>query len=282
MRAMAGVSDAKRIIRRIEPDIIFSKGGFVGLPVALAAKRCRIPLVLHESDMTSGLANRLSIRYAAAVCASFPETMANLPNDKARLTGNPIRAELLHGNAARGRAFCGFTDDKPVLLVTGGSLGAERLNKAVIEALPSLLEDFNVIHLCGKGKTIGDAQKGAYAPFEFVSDEMPDILAAANVVISRGGANALNEFLAVKKPALLVPLSRATRGDQIDNAKSFEARGFSMVLSEEELMPERLVSDVKKLYAKRAEYVSKMAQSPLVDGVSEVMGAIAWVLKADK
>ncbi|MCL2406524.1 MAG: undecaprenyldiphospho-muramoylpentapeptide beta-N-acetylglucosaminyltransferase [Defluviitaleaceae bacterium] len=275
---VGGIRDAKDIIKKIRPDVIFSKGGFVGLPVAMAARRCRVPLILHESDLTSGLANRLSIRYAKRICVSFPETLKELPAEKAVFTGNPIRQELYKGDTSKARKLCGFADNKPIALIMGGSSGSELLNNVVLEALPLLLPKFNIIHLAGKGKLGGAQLKYGYKAFEFLTDEMPDMLAAADIIVSRAGANAINEFLALRKPALLIPLARATRGDQIDNAKSFAARGFAKILSEADLNVDTLTNEIEILFAEKDKYVSNMINSPLFDTNNEVMEIILSVV----
>ena len=231
-RVVKGFSEAKKILKQIKPDIVFSKGGFVSVPVVRAAASLKIPCIIHESDMTPGLANKLCIPVATKVCCNFPETLQNLPADKAVLTGSPIRGELTKGNKIAGLDLCGFSANQPVIMVIGGSLGAANVNKAVRDALPALLKDFQVVHLCGQGKVDNLLlnTKG-YKQFEYVKAELKDLFAMADVVISRAGANAICELLALKKPNLLIPLVSGSRGDQILNANSFEAQGFSMVLS---------------------------------------------------
>ena len=235
-RVVKGFSEAKKILKQIKPDIVFSKGGFVSVPVVRAAASLKIPCIIHESDMTPGLANKLCIPVATKVCCNFPETLQNLPADKAVLTGSPIRGELTKGNKIAGLDLCGFSANQPVIMVIGGSLGAANVNKAVRDALPALLKDFQVVHLCGQGKVDNLLlnTKG-YKQFEYVKAELKDLFAMADVVISRAGANAICELLALKKPNLLIPLVSGSRGDQILNAKSFEAQGFSMVLSEDDI-----------------------------------------------
>ena len=227
-RVLKGFSEAKKLIRLLKPDVIFSKGGFVSVPVVVAGKQCKVPVIIHESDMTPGLANKLSIPSAVKVCCNFPETVDLLPADKAVLTGSPIRQELLEGDAEKARSFTGFTSDKPVILVIGGSLGAVAVNNAVRSNLPELLKDFQIIHLCGRGKldpTLNNLN--GYVQYEYIKDELKDLFALTDIVISRAGANAICELLALHKPNLLIPLSaNASRGDQILNARSFERHGI--------------------------------------------------------
>ena len=275
-RVLKGFSQARKILKDLKPDVVFSKGGFVTVPVVIAAKRLKIPALIHESDMTPGLANKLCLSSASKICCNFPETVNNLPADKAVLTGTPIRQELLSGNADAGRKFCGFTADKPVIMVIGGSLGAASVNDNVRKILPELLKDFQVVHLCGKGKT-DESLKGTtgYVQYEYIQDELPDLFAMADVVISRAGANAICEIRELHKPNLLIPLSaKASRGDQILNARSFERQGFSMVMEEEELTDEKLLAAVHKLYDSREDFINAMNQSSQQDPIKTIIGLI--------
>lgn len=275
-RVLKGFGEAKKLLKKLQPDVVFSKGGFVTVPVVIAAKRCRIPAIIHESDMTPGLANRLCISSAYKVCCNFPETVACLPAEKAVLTGTPIREELLEGNKLDALNFCGFTAQKPVLLVIGGSLGSVAVNDAVRSILPELLQEFQVIHLCGKGKMEESLQNTeGYVQFEYIKKELPDLFALADVVISRAGANAICEISALAKPNLLIPLSaKASRGDQILNARSFEKQGYSMVMEEEEITPEKLLASVRTLYQNRQTYIEAMAGSSHTDSIRKIVELI--------
>ena len=246
------------------------------MPVVIAAKKCRIPAIIHESDMTPGLANKLCLSSAAKICCNFPETVNSLPKDKAVLTGTPIRRELMDGDKETAREFCGFTDEKPVLMVIGGSLGAASVNENIRKILPELLKDFQVIHLCGKGKTDESLKSTeGYVQFEYIKDELPDLFALADIVVSRAGANAICELNALKKPNLLIPLSaNASRGDQILNARSFERQGFSMVMEEEEITEQTLLDAVHKLYANRKTYISAMSDSKHMDSIHQITSII--------
>ena len=277
-RVLKGFGEAKRLIKELQPDVIFSKGGFVSVPVVMAGKRNKVPIIIHESDMTPGLANKLCLSSAAKVCCNFPETVNNLPKDKAVLTGTPIRQELLHGNKEHARAYCGFTSDKPVLLVIGGSLGAASVNENVRKILPELLKEFQVIHICGKGKTDESIQLTGYVQYEYVQEQLPDMFALADVVISRAGANAICELAALSKPNLLIPLSaKASRGDQILNARSFERQGFSLVLEEEQLTKETLLAAVKNLYENRTTFINSMKNSGQQDSIGTIIKLIEEV-----
>ena len=260
-RILKGYAEADRLMKKIRPDVVFSKGGFVTVPVVKAAKRRHVPCVLHESDISPGLANRLCISSAAAVCANFPETLEHLPEGRAYLTGSPIRAELFSGNRLTGLDFCGFTAGKPVILVIGGSLGSVRVNEAVREVLPQLLVRYQIVHRCGKDK-IDETLQGTegYVQYEYIQKELCDLLDAADIVISRAGANAICELLALHKPNILIPLSmEASRGDQILNAASFEKQGYSYVIREEELTSERLLQAVREVDERKQDYKNAMA-----------------------
>lgn len=281
-RVLKGFGQAKKLLKELKPDVVFSKGGFVTVPVVIAAKRCKIPAVIHESDMTPGLANKLCLSSASKICCNFPETVENLPKEKAILTGTPIRQELMDGNPQLGRTFCGFTSDKPVLMVIGGSLGAASVNENIRKILPELLKEFQVIHLCGKGKT-DQALSGTegYVQYEYIKKELPDLFALADIVISRAGANAICEINALKKPNLLIPLSaKASRGDQILNARSFERQGFSMVLEEEEITEETLLNAIHQLYADRQSYIDAMSQNGHVDSIQKIIDIIEACIKS--
>lgn len=275
-RVLKGFSEAKKLLKQLKPDVVFSKGGFVTVPVVVAAKRCKIPAIIHESDMTPGLANKLCIPSAAKVCCNFPETVKNLPENKAVLTGTPIRQELMNGSKEAARAFCGFHDQKPVLMVIGGSLGAASVNENIRKILPELLKEFQVIHLCGKGKMDESlCNTEGYVQYEYIKQELPDLFALADVVISRAGANAICELHALHKPNLLIPLSaKASRGDQILNARSFERQGFSMVLEEEEITEETLLNAIKELYANRQTFIDTMAGSSEMDSIRQITSLI--------
>lgn len=275
-RIIKGYAEADKLMKKIKPDVVFSKGGFVTVPVVKAAKRRKVPCVLHESDISPGLANRLCLSSATAICANFPETLENLPEDKAYLTGSPIRSELFSGNRLKGLDFCNFTANKPVILVIGGSLGSVRVNEAVREILPQLLETYQVIHLCGKDK-IDEELKGTegYVQYEYIQKELCDILDAADIVISRAGANAICELLALHKPNILIPLSlEASRGDQILNAASFEKQGFSYVIKEEDLTSDKLLDAVQYVSENKQVYQAAMSASNQQNAVIKVADII--------
>lgn len=281
-RVVKGFSEAKKFLKDYRPDVIFSKGGFVSVPVVHAGASLGIPCIIHESDMTPGLANKICIPVAKKVCCNFPETLQQLPSEKAVLTGSPIRSELAQGNKLAGLNMCGFSANKPVIMVIGGSQGAANVNKAVRDALPRLLTDFQIVHLCGKDKVDNLLLNTAgYKQFEYVKAELKDLFAMADLVISRAGANAICELLALKKPNILIPLpATSSRGDQLLNAKSFESQGFSIVINEDDLTTELLVDKVHELYFSRQTFRDAMNDSGQMDSIKTIMSLIREVTVA--
>jgi UDP-N-acetylglucosamine--N-acetylmuramyl-(pentapeptide) pyrophosphoryl-undecaprenol N-acetylglucosamine transferase len=275
-RVIKGVYESYRLLRRLKPAIVFSKGGFVSVPVVLGGWMNKIPVIIHESDMTPGLANKISIPFAAKVCVTFPESMQHVQNQKAMLTGLPIRERILNGKASKGYHLCDFHSQKPVILIMGGSLGSQVINQAVRNNLDRLLVQFQIVHICGNGNVSKDIfGKRGYKQFEYISDELPDVMAMSDLVISRAGATSIYEFLLLKKPMLLIPLSlQASRGDQILNAKSFQKAGYADVLPEEELTSESLAERVETLYAKREAYKEAMSSRKETNAVETIVKLI--------
>ena len=253
-KVLKGYTQSIRLLKKIKPDVVFSKGGFVSVPVVLAAKHCKVPAIIHESDLTPGLANKLAIPSATKVCCNFPETLSYLPKEKAVLTGSPIRQELLTGDAEHAFSLCHFKDhNKQTILIVGGSSGSRVINTAIRGLLPELLKNYNVIHLCGKD----------------------NMFALADLVISRAGANAICELLALRKPNILIPLSAAaSRGDQILNANSFRSQGFSYVLEEEDLSNTTLLEAIEHVFQKKEEYIKAMENSNSRNSIDTIIGLI--------
>jgi UDP-N-acetylglucosamine--N-acetylmuramyl-(pentapeptide) pyrophosphoryl-undecaprenol N-acetylglucosamine transferase len=275
-KVIKGVFEAKSIIKKEKPDIVFSKGGFVSVPVVLGAYFNRIPVIIHESDITPGLANKISMPYATKICVTFEEAMEHVNKKKAVLTGSPIRGELSRGSRIKAKEFCKFKDDKPVILVTGGSLGSRIINECVRESLNDLLKTFNVIHLCGKGnmdKSL-NVVKG-YAQFEYIKEELSDLMQLADIVISRAGSNTIFELLALKKPNILIPLSaKASRGDQILNANSFSKAGYSKIIEEENLNALNLLENIQEVNRNKATYIENMSKSKQRDSLGKIVELI--------
>lgn len=276
-KVLKGYGQSIKLLKKLKPDVVFSKGGFVSVPVVLAARHCKIPAIIHESDLTPGLANRIAIPRATKVCCNFPETLSYLPKDKAVLTGSPIREELLSGNAESAFSLCRFKDhSKRVILIIGGSSGSRAINTAIRDLLPELIKNYNIIHLCGKGnlEPTLDTVSG-YAQFEYANQELADMFKLADLVISRAGANAICELLALRKLNILIPLSAAaSRGDQILNANSFRSQGFSYVLDEEELTNTTLLEAIEHVFRKKDSYMEAMAQSSMGNSIETIIGLI--------
>ena len=276
-KVLKGYQQAIHLLKKIKPDVVFSKGGFVSVPVVLAAKHCKIPAIIHESDITPGLANKIAIPSAVKVCCNFPETLKYLPEGKAVLTGSPIRKELLNGNPDNARKLCHFEDsDKPVILIIGGSSGSRAINTAIRNLLPELLKRYNIIHLCGKGNLDTSLNETTgYAQFEYANKELSDMFALASLVISRAGANAICELLALRKPNILIPLSvAASRGDQILNANSFRSSGYSYVLEEENVTNTALLDAINYVFEHKASYVDAMEKNSEKNSIDTIVKLI--------
>jgi len=279
-RVAKGVLQAYRKIRQLRPHVVFSKGGFVSVPVVIAASMNRVPAVIHESDLTPGLANRISAPFAAKICHTFPETGRYLKASKSVHIGPVIRPELKRGKAIRGYHLCDFVQDKPVVLIMGGSQGSQKINRAVREILPELTGQFQVVHICGKGQLDTALKNRGYKQFEYVHDELADLLAMADLVVSRAGSNSICEFLTLQKPMLLIPLSRsASRGDQIDNARSFQQRGYCEVLQEEEMTNRTLLDGIRRTYERREELRAAMKDAVRNDPLTELANLITSAAK---
>lgn len=281
-KVMKGVLDASKILSKEKPDIIFSKGGFVAVPVVIAASMKKIPVVSHESDLTPGLANKLSAPFCNKLCVTFRESLKYIKDNKGVLTGTPIRREIFEGSKIKGKQICGFKDDKEILLIVGGSLGSQNINNAIRNDINELLKDFNIIHLCGKGNVDNSLKnKDGYVQFDYVKEDLTHLLAAADLIVSRAGANVIFELLALKKPTLLIPLSRkSSRGDQILNANSFEKEGFSLVLDEDEMLEKNnILEKIKELRNKKQELISNMSKSEMGNGVDSIYKVILSSIK---
>lgn len=276
VKVLKGICQAKSILKKIKPVAVFSKGGFVSVPVVFAASKLGIPVVLHESDFTPGLANRLCIPRVDKICVAFEPTLKHIPEGKGVYTGLPIRSALLYGDRARGLALCGFTGKKPVLLIMGGSMGAKAVNDALDEVMPELADRFDVAHIRGKGNMLDCCEGKGYVQFGFVDAELPDLYAAADIMISRAGATAVFEILALALPALLIPLPKAvSRGDQLLNAAYFKGRGFSHVMEQEALNPDAILKAVDELYTQREALKEAMKREAIGDAAQRVAEVIA-------
>jgi UDP-N-acetylglucosamine--N-acetylmuramyl-(pentapeptide) pyrophosphoryl-undecaprenol N-acetylglucosamine transferase len=272
-RIKLGFLKSLLLVRKTRPGVLFSKGGFVSCPVVWACWLLRVPVVIHESDISPGLANRLSLPFAKKICYSFPETAAHLVKSKAVHTGIPVREALFSGDAGKGRALCGFSGEKPVVMVIGGSLGSQAVNACVRESLDMLLREYQVCHVCGRGN-LAESRPG-YAQFEYVNDELSHLFAMADVVVSRAGATALFELAALNKPNLLIPLPlSASRGDQILNAASFEKQGFSRVLAQEKMTAATMVENIRLVHENRMAMKAAMKERAPKNAIAEIIRVI--------
>lgn len=259
-KVLKGIRDARKILKNEKPDLLFSKGGFVSVPVVIAARTLNIPTIIHESDLTPGLANKIALRFAKKIYTTFEDTLHYLPNAKADFVGATVREDLRYGDPSRGYQLTQFTKDKPVLLVMGGSLGSKKLNDIIRQNLSLLLEQYQIVHLTGKGLIDPSLNsRDGYVQYEFVKDDLTDLLAITNSVISRAGSNAIYEFLTLRIPMLLIPLGLdQSRGDQIDNAKNFESKGYGRFITEEGLTGERLLNELNKIEKDRGTIIKTM------------------------
>ena len=276
-----GIGEAIKILKDNKVNVIFSKGGFVSVPVVIAAARLRIPVISHEADFTPGLANKIATPLSKKVCCNFEETLKML-GKKGVFTGCPIRKELLSGNKKRGLEFLNFKNDKPILFVTGGSLGSKYINDLIRNNIDEILKEFNVVHSCGKGKFDNKINRDGYRQFELLTSELPDVFAATDLVVSRAGANVIFELLALKKPNLLIPLStKASRGDQILNANSFMRKKYSVVLLEEDqdAHPELFFKKLNELKNRKDEIIANMKNSTEINAINHICDLIEEYIK---
>ncbi|HHA6521882.1 TPA: undecaprenyldiphospho-muramoylpentapeptide beta-N-acetylglucosaminyltransferase [Staphylococcus aureus] len=258
-KVLKGILDARKVLKKEKPDLLFSKGGFVSVPVVIAAKSLNIPTIIHESDLTPGLANKIALKFAKKIYTTFEETLNYLPKEKADFIGATIREDLKNGNAHNGYQLTGFNENKKVLLVMGGSLGSKKLNSIIRENLDALLQQYQVIHLTGKGLKDDQVKKSGYIQYEFVKEDLTDLLAITDTVISRAGSNAIYEFLSLRIPMLLVPLGLdQSRGDQIDNANHFADKGYAKAIDEEQLTAQILLQELNEMEQERTRIINNM------------------------
>lgn len=259
-KVLKGILDARRILKKEKPDLLFSKGGFVSVPVVIAAKSLKIPTIIHESDVTPGLANKIALKFAKKIYTTFEETLNYLPKEKADFIGATIREDLKNGSTERGYELTGFVNHKKVLLVMGGSLGSKKLNDTIRENLDALLQNYQIIHLTGKGLKDDSIQKKGYLQYEFVKEDLTDLLAITDTIISRAGSNAIYEFLTLHIPMLLIPLGLdQSRGDQIDNAKHFEDKGYAKTIQEDHLTSQLLMTELNQIEEHRQQILNQMS-----------------------
>lgn len=279
-RVIAGAFQSAHLMGKLKPDVVFSKGGFVAVPVVVGAWFHRIPVLCHESDLTPGLANKLCKPFAKRFATTFPECAEAL-GSKAEMTGTPLRPELFAGSREKGLSFLGFDGKKPVLLMMGGSSGAQAVNTALRGALGTLTETFDIAHICGKGNLDASLEgTPGYTQVDFLDADLPDVLACTDMVLSRAGANALCEFQALCRPMLLVPYPKgASRGDQILNAQSLQKRGLCHILYQENMTPETLIQAIAETWEDRDTLTENLRNAPPADGSARVLELIEEVQK---
>lgn len=282
-RVLAGTFQAYRLLKRLKANLVFSKGGFVAFPVVVAAFLNRIPIIAHESDLSPGLANKLSFPFVNKICVTF-SAAKNAFKDKKRVivTGTPLRKSLFQGNKNQGLAISGFNNQKPCLLIMGGSLGATSLNHIIRQALPRLSQEYQIIHLCGKGKLdIGLNTYPNYYQLEYADESLPHLFAAADLIISRSGANSLYEILALGKAHILVPLPlKASRGDQIENAHYFQEQGISIIIEEENLSVESLLTKIREVMQEKESLEAKIKTLNIQPATDTIIHLIKEELQA--
>ena len=272
-RVIAGMMQSFAVIRKLKPSIVFSKGGFVSVPVVVGGWLCGVPVVMHESDITPGLANKLCKPFAKAVCTTFPEC-TKLLGAKGVQTGTPLRAQIFSGDRAKGLAMAGFDGQKPVLMMIGGSLGAQTVNAVLRESLDALLPRYDVLHVCGKGNLAPDLEgKKGYKQFEYLSAELPDAFACADIMLSRAGSNSLSELMALCKPALLIPY-HSGRGDQVLNANSLKARGLAHVMIQSDMNADSLPKAIDALWEDKDLLIQRLSALENSDGTQAVLAQI--------
>ena len=256
-----GIFDARKTLRKLKPKFVFSKGGFVSVPVVLAAKSLNIPVYIHESDISPGLANKIAGKFATKIFVTFEKTLDYVDKNKAEYIGPVIREELLHGSETIAQDITGFDSSKKTIMFVGGSLGAKSINDIVHENIDELTKDFQVIHITGADNIKDDLQSENYRQYEFVQHELPHLFKISDVVISRSGSNAIYELLLLKKQMLLIPLPLSqSRGDQIENAHYFKSKGYAEVIEEENLTPKQMIDFIKKITNNEIEYIKQMEQ----------------------
>ncbi|MCM1404212.1 MAG: UDP-N-acetylglucosamine--N-acetylmuramyl-(pentapeptide) pyrophosphoryl-undecaprenol N-acetylglucosamine transferase [Prevotella sp.] len=265
-KLMKGIREAKKILRQLQPSVVFSKGGFVALPVVYAAASLGIKIVAHESDMSLGLANRLSAKKCQTLCTTFPLDQTKYP--QMVQTGAIIRNSIYHGDPKQIKIP---NNGKPNLLVIGGSLGATAINQAVWSALTPLCNDWNVLHVTGKGKTNPTYRHAQYLQVDYLNQPQ-DAFAWADVVLARSGSGTVSELLALKKPAVYCPLPKTeSRGDQIQNAAYLQKLGVCEVLPQAALNTENLIKLLNQVYRDRQRYITQCAKQNWIDGTSKII-----------
>lgn len=281
-KIIKGCIQSYKLMKRIKPDVIFSAGGFVSVPVVIGAWMNKVPVIIREPDSTLGLANKIALPFTTKLCTTFPQIGENVSNEKKVYVGPVVREEIERGNVLRGRSYCKFKQDKPVLLIMGGSQGAQWINDMVRKSLETLLLNFNIVHMCGKGKVDSSVGMEGYMQFEYIGEELPHILNMASVVVSRAGSTAISELLFLKKPMLLIPLTNSSsRGDQVLNAEYFSRQGYAEVILQDRVSTNTFIHAVNKLYTNKERYIQNMNgyKKTNNEGIHQLIDIINEVVK---
>ncbi|KXO04981.1 UDP-N-acetylglucosamine--N-acetylmuramyl-(pentapeptide) pyrophosphoryl-undecaprenol N-acetylglucosamine transferase [Bacillus thuringiensis] len=281
-KIIKGCIQSYKLMKRIKPDVIFSAGGFVSVPVVIGAWMNKVPVIIREPDSTLGLANKIALPFTTKLCTTFPQTGENVSNEKKVYVGPIVREEIERGNVLRGRSYCKLKQDKPVLLIMGGSQGAQWINDMVRKSLETLLLNFNIVHMCGKGKVDSSVGMEGYMQFEYIGEELPHILNMASVVVSRAGSTAISELLFLKKPMLLIPLTNSSsRGDQVLNAEYFSRQGYAEVILQDRVSTNTFIHAVNKLYTNKERYIQNMNgyKKTNNEGIHQLIDIINEVVK---
>lgn len=283
-----GVFRAYQVVRKYRPDVVFVKGSYVGLPVGLAAKWLKIPLVLHDSDTVLGMTNKILSKSAVALATGFPEEFyKDYGLSNIVYTGNPLRSSALRGSKLEAKAHFAITEQKPNVLIFGGSLGSHAINHTVFDHLEAFAKRYNVIHVVGEveierarflASRLPKELKGSYRPYSFLRDEMGMAYALADVVVSRGGANSLCELMHWSKPAIIVPLPTAANNEQLKNAQYLARAGALRLLTEKDLTGMRLLNEIEKLFASPQDmrYLATTIHKFTKDKAAQELAQLIW------
>lgn len=272
-KLIKSINATKKILKEIQPSLIFSKGGFVSIPTCLAGNSLKIPVITHESDLTVGLANKIIAKKAKYLCCSFKETADNFKKNSI-FTGSPIREKIFKGNKFNVISKHKTTTNKPIILVTGGSSGAKAINNAIWENINDLCDKYVIIHITGKNNLNSKITHKNYIQIDFTNN-IEDYFAASDIVISRAGSNTIFELLAIKKPMILIPLPKdQSRGDQLLNAENFNNQGIANILYQENLNKENLLRKITETLLKRSEYINNMKKLDFTCGNDNIIKLI--------
>lgn len=264
------IIEAKQYLRTIRPDVLFSKGGYVSVPVVIAAHQLHIPIVIHESDLSMGLANKISAKRATTVCTTFPETAKKTVNGV--YTGSAINPKLATADGEKLKNKYKLYPNLKTILITGGSLGSSPINDAILKILPYLVINYNVLHLTGRGKKV-NFHHANYHQLEF-TDDIGSFFKASDLVISRAGSNTIFELANLKKPMLLIPLPKnASRGDQLENAEYFKKLGIANIIQQEDL-EDHLKEAITETFDHLSSYTKALNRLSFPDGKYKILNEI--------